>query len=56
MQRDAVLSPTNPGTNDKWLLIGPISSSALIPTTQQDWWLTVRHSAITGDQAACLEG
>jgi hypothetical protein len=57
MQRDAVLSPTNPGTNDKWLLIGPISSSALIPTTQQDWWLTVRLSAITtGDQAACLEG
>ena len=55
MQRDAVLTRANPGTNDEWLLIGPISSSGLIPSTQQDWWLTVRRSAITAvDQASCL--
>ncbi|MCE9621051.1 MAG: hypothetical protein K8R99_01765 [Actinomycetia bacterium] len=56
MQRDAVLTRANPGNNDAWLVIGPISSSALIPTTQQDWWLTVRRSAITtADQASCLD-
>lgn len=56
MQRDAVLTRTNPGTNDAWLLVGPISSSGLIPSTQQDWWLAVRRSAITtDDQASCLD-
>ncbi|CAN5566726.1 hypothetical protein BH10ACT2_BH10ACT2_05100 [soil metagenome] len=56
MERDAVLTPNNPGTDDAWLMIGPIESTGLIPTTQQDWWLTVRRSAITtGDQAACLD-
>lgn len=56
MERDAVLTRANPGTNDTWLLVGPISSSGLIPSNQQDWWLTVRRSAITtDDQASCLD-
>lgn len=55
MQRDAVLTPDNPGTNDDWLLVGPIESTGLFPTTEQDWWLSVRRSAITtDDQATCL--
>lgn len=56
MKRDAVLTRDNPGADDAWLLVGPISSSGLIPSTQQDWWLTVRISAITtDDQASCLD-
>lgn len=56
MERDAVLTPAHPGTNQTWLVIGPISSSALIPTTEQQWWLTVRKSAITAsDPADCLD-
>ncbi|MEQ1873222.1 MAG: hypothetical protein ABL953_05785 [Ilumatobacteraceae bacterium] len=56
MERDAVLTRANPGTDDEWLLVGPISSSGLIPSTQQDWWLTVRRSAITTDDpASCLD-
>lgn len=55
MERDAVLTRAYPGLNDTWLVIGPIDSSGLIPTTQQKWWLTVRRSAITtSDQALCL--
>jgi len=55
MERDAVLTRSHPGANDAWLVIGPLRSSALIPTTEQQWWLTVRTSAVTAsDQAACL--
>lgn len=55
MERDAVLTRGYPGLDDTWVVIGPIDSSGLIPTTHQDWWLTVRRSAITtSDQASCL--
>lgn len=55
MERDAVLTAADPGADNAWLVIGPINSSAVIPTTEQQWWLTVRKSAITtSDQAACL--
>ncbi len=55
MERDAVLTRAYPGLDDTWVVIGPIDSSGLIPTTHQDWWLTVRRSAIaTTDQASCL--
>lgn len=56
MQRDAVLTRHNPGPNASWIVVGPIESSGLVPTTTQTWWLTVRESAITtDDRAECLD-
>ncbi len=46
MDRDAVLTPHDPGLRDSWLVLGPLETSGLLPGNRQEWWLTVRRSAI----------
>ncbi len=46
MTRDAVLTQHDPGTKDTWTVVGPIESAGLFPGNRQQWFLTIRNSAI----------
>ena len=45
LERDAVLVPTDPGSDDGWKRFGPLRSQGLLPGTSTEQWLVVRSSA-----------